>query len=332
MNNTEHENENMIKLGMPSAPVTDAESNAEDTETYDEARDAEGTELTDEDTDTDEDASEADSSEADSSEADSSEADSSDAENEEPKVLSTNDILIEYYRLKHLWEIQLKEKKKNKNKKLVCVNCKRVGGTNFSIKNGILKATCNSENPCNLNIEIKRGGKIVQLRDLEMDLNKKINQFKSKMITLKLDLLFGYQDEEKTIELFKENNKLLTEHEKLLYECHNYTISMTTDREKEEKEYTETLKNEIEEIKFLTSEYEQSKEPKMIEEIVKKYVDTVYPLLENIRNTKYHHNAVECEDVHENDCVINRFVQNEFKVEETEMYIGDEMKVISYTR
>jgi len=326
MNNTEPENEIMIKLGMPSAPVTDASEGEEYIENSGaiapEAADTNDTEGID--------ASEADEDKE--TYEDASDADEGTEDDEEPKVLSTNDILIEFYKLKNLWEIQLNEKKKNKNKKLVCVNCKRVGGTNFSIKNGILKATCNSENPCNLNIEIKRGGKIVQLRDLEMDLHKKINQFKSKMITLKLDLLFGYQDEEKTIELFKENNKLLTEHEKLLYECHNYTISMTTDREKEEKEYTETLKNEIEEIKYLTSEYEQSKEPKMIEEIVKKYVDTVYPLLENIRNTKYHYNATECEDVHENNCAVNRFIQNEFKMEETEMYIGDEMKVISYSR
>ena len=232
------------------------------------------------------------------------------------KVLNTTEIFTEYYDLKNKWdnegkiikmkEKEIKEKKIKENKKYTpkvsirkCVNCGKDGGTLFSNNKGILKAICNSSTPCNLNIELQRGN-IVQLRDLEYDLHKKINEFKTKMITLKLNLLFGYQDEEKTIELFKENNILLTEHEKLLYECHNYIVDITTDREKNEKEYNETLKNEIEEIKILTNQFTQTKEPTLIKDIINKYVDN-----------------------------INKIIKN---VEETEMFYGDEKKVIHYSR
>jgi hypothetical protein len=170
------------------------------------------------------------------------------------------------------------------------------------------------------------------LRDLEYTLHKKINEYKKKMITLKLDLLFGYQTEENTIELFKENNKLLTENEKLLYECHNFLLDLSADKEEKEKEYNETIKNELEDIKRLTEQFKKSKEPTLIEEIIKKYIDVVYPVLTNLRKTKYHNNDVECEQITKNEDVSEcKLIQDEFKIEETELYFGDETKVISYS-
>ena len=52
-----------------------------------------------------------------------------------------------------------KEEKRRKVKmiKKKCVKCNGVGGTIFSIENGHYKAVCNAEQPCNLNIDIKRG-------------------------------------------------------------------------------------------------------------------------------------------------------------------------------
>ena len=296
------------------------ESDGEETETEGEEAETEGeeAETDDEETESDEEAEET-------------------RVQKPTKVLNTTEIFTEYYDLKNKWdnegkiikmkEKEIKEKKIKENKKYTpkvsirkCVNCGKDGGTLFSNNKGILKAICNSSTPCNLNIELQRGN-IVQLRDLEYDLHKKINEFKTKMITLKLNLLFGYQDEEKTIELFKENNILLTEHEKLLYECHNYIVDITTDREKNEKEYNETLKNEIEEIKILTNQFTQTKEPTLIKDIINKYVDTIYPLMKTFMKT-----SMKTLSGINN---INKIIKN---VEETEMFYGDEKKVIHYSR
>ena len=297
--------------------------------------DGEETEPDGEETKTDGEETESDGEEiktdGEETESDEDEAEAEETRVQKPtKVLNTNKIFTEYYDLKNKWdnegkrikmkEKEIKEKKIKENKKYTpkvsirkCVNCGKDGGTLFSNNKGILKAICNSSTPCNLNIELQRGN-IVQLRDLEYDLHKKINEFKTKMITLKLNLLFGYQDEEKTIELFKENNKLLTEHEKLLYECHNYIVDITTDREKNEKEYNKTLKKEIEQIKILTNNFTQTKEPILIKDIINKYVDTIYPLMKTSMKTL---------------TGINKIIKN---VEETEMFYGDEKKVIHYSR
>ncbi len=236
------------------------------------------------------------------------------------KILSTNEMINVFYKLK-----------RSSYGSNICVICKKEGGIKFINNNGLLKATCNSSTPCRLNIEIQKG-KIVQLRDLENDLHKKINEHKNKMILLKLDLLFGYTDEEKTIELFKTNNKLLSDYERLLYECHNYIGMMDKEKETTLNEYRKLFEEKINNIKELTSIFEKTKEHGNIKEIVKDYVDNIYPLLEKIRKEKYHKmDTVYDENSNANE-VLYRLVQDEFKMEETEMYIGDETKVISFIK
>ena len=54
-----------------------------------------------------------------------------------------------------------------KNRK--CIVCNNTGGTIFSDINGTLKAQCgNKSNPCNLQIEIRKG-KIINLEDLPIE-------------------------------------------------------------------------------------------------------------------------------------------------------------------
>ena len=155
-----------------------------------------------------------------------------------------------------------------------------------------------------------------------------MNEYKKNMIILKLDLLFGYSDEEKTIEKFKNNNNLLTENERLLYECHNYLLLMTEEKDKLLNDYNTEFKEHIQIIKELIASFNDKKDLQNITEIVNEYIEKIYPLLEKIRDVKYNvRNVEELED----DGAF-KLIQDEFKVEETEMYIGDKMKVISYDR
>lgn len=261
--------------------------------------------------------------------------DDDEADEDEVKEKTPNEVLYEYYKLKKRWDESVKTfltknkyKNKDKYRDLPCVNCYKLGGTLFSNIDGLLKATCgNISTPCNLNIQIQKG-KIVQLRDLEYDLHKKMNEYKKNMIILKLDLLFGYSDEEKTIEKFKNNNNLLTENERLLYECHNYLLLMTEEKDKLLNDYNTEFKEHIQIIKELIASFNDKKDLQNITEIVNEYIEKIYPLLEKIRDVKYNvRNVEELED----DGAF-KLIQDEFKVEETEMYIGDKMKVISYDR
>jgi hypothetical protein len=248
---------------------------------------------------------------------------------ETPKEKTLNDYINEYYKLKAKYEkIIYNHRRKSKREQLlspiICVRCKKEGGTIFSNTDGILIARCNAKKHCKLDIEIHRG-KIIQLKDLENSLYKKLNEYKSKIICLKLDLLFGYTDEENTIELFKKNSLLLSNSEKLMYECHNYELNMREDREKLLNEYKEKMDSELEDIKLMLSKYNEDKHNhKIIEDITTKYVDVIYPLIEKIRDTKYKSNIIECDDTNCN------LIQNEFNIEDMEMYVADKTEIVRF--
>jgi len=254
------------------------------------------------------------------------------------KALTTiEDFMNDYYKLKHKYErssyIYFSNKNNDTNK---CVKCHRIGGTIFSNSNGLLTARCNVVNPCKLDIQIQRG-KIIQLRDLENNLYKKINEYKTKMISLKLDLLFGYTDEETTIELFKENNTLLSNNEKLLYQCHNYSLQLREESENTINGYKETMDKELNDIKDMIQKYNEDKNNhKIIEDITTKYIKIIYPLIEKIREVKYRLVYEICEDSKKKEnkskCKMVKVVQNELKHQDTEMYIENETKIIKYIK
>ena len=259
-------------------------------------------------------------------EADEDAESDEDAEAEKKAPEKTpNDYIYDYYLLKAAYEKMLyRYKRKTKTQHIKCINCKKDGGTIFSNTDGILIAKCNATKHCKLDIEIHRG-KIIQLTDLENSLYKKLNEYKSKIVCLKLDLMFGYTDEENTIELFKKNNLLLSNNEKLLYECHNYEFNMNKDREKLLNEYKETMNTELNDVKMMLNKYNEDKNNhKVIEDITTKYVQVIYPLIEKIRDTKYKTSNVECDD---NDC---KLIQHEFNIEDMEMYVADKTTIVRY--
>ena len=152
--------------------------------------------------------------------------------NETPEYL---DKLKEYYSLKKKYDTNRKEKinkilknpelnirqKRSKYSKIKdnCISCDRPVGTDFKNNNGILTAHCgNKQAPCGLSIIINRG-KFVKINKL-IDTNEdKINSLKKEIICCKLNLLFGYQTEEYTINEFETLKEELTP---ILEEIVNY--------------------------------------------------------------------------------------------------------------
>lgn len=129
-----------------------------------------------------------------------------------PKM-DVDEAINQYYILKNEYSKTLN----NKDKK--CINCKKPGGTTFTSKDGILKATCNSNTEkCKLNIEINRG-KIIRLDNYIEKLILIIDEIKNNISKLKLDLLFGYKENEQTIEEFNILKKKLAKNEKMMINC-----------------------------------------------------------------------------------------------------------------
>ena len=96
-----------------------------------------------------------------------------------------------------------------------CVSCGRPGGTIFGRSvDKVLTAQCAAAHPCELNIEIQLGDDMEPSETIAY-FEKYIEKIKSDIVRLKLNTLFNYVTEEKSIEAFtklsgKLNNPTLT--------------------------------------------------------------------------------------------------------------------------
>ena len=214
-------------------------------------------------------------------------------DNESPEYL---DKLKEYYYLKQNYDSNRKEKINNilkniilKNKTLNlkqkrekyskiknnCISCNRPVGTVFKNKDGILTAYCGSKQaPCGLSIIINRG-KFIKINKL-IDTNEdKIQCLKKDIICCKLNLLFGYQTEEYTINEFETLKEELTP---LLQEIVNYkhkyiSIIENLKNKDEIKTQMDVYYDKIKEIKETVIEFNKSENNKLIKDMINENIN-----------------------------------------------------------
>jgi hypothetical protein len=223
------------------------------------------------------------------------------------------DAIDNFYRLKQEYHNNVisEQKKIMKNKTLTkqqkklrlrdikgkCVNCGSSKGTIFSQTEGTLKARCgNVEKPCNLNIEIYRGI-YNNLTEVSLLIENELQELKTKIITAKLDLLFGYQDEATAIgkfESYRQELKII-ESMKIEFEIKFNNII----RGKKKSEAIKALENDLytekETLKALSRRYDETKETSLLSDMVELYVNDIKKINKSLRKIKYSYNAVECE-------------------------------------
>jgi hypothetical protein len=224
------------------------------------------------------------------------------------------EAINQYYTLKKNYETEINKKKKiilrdeslsvlEKKKRISkiqkkCINCKKIGGTIFSNDGSILRAVCgNTTSPCNLNIEINRG-KFKDLRDVYYFLEQENETTKKKIITNKLDLLFNYKSEEDVI---KDFNELKTSYNDIasinaLLKTSYMTIIKNLENKDKLKLALDTIYQQIEELKNLAKEFDETQQMSYIKEMVEKYTTIIQPLVKNIRELKYNKQQLECMD------------------------------------
>lgn len=189
-----------------------------------------------------------------------------------------------------------------------CIHCDQDGGTIFSRSNRHLKATCGSkDSPCNLNIDIKLGS--TELIDvLESNVRDDLNMAKTKIIEIKLMLLFGILSEDQMAEAFvniKDSYKnLIAAQNSILSEMNKQQLITIKDiggeRDVERKALASAnevkLGNLISDFKKLIKEYEEdssvdTKRAKMMDAI-DIYISQIIPTVNTIRTTLYRINTV----------------------------------------
>ena len=200
------------------------------------------------------------------------------------------------------------KKRRVRNLKPKCINCKRNVGTQFSTANRHLKAVCGDTNdPCKLNINIKLG--ISESLDaLNNEISANLNRAKDTIIEIKLQLLFGIITEEQMEEAFtsvKESYKSLLSAANMVSNEISEQQMITIKDVGGEREISRKilaaaneikLGNLISDFKRLIKEYENdnSADTKLatMTDAIDRYLTSIVPTLDSIRNTLYKVNTV----------------------------------------
>ena len=290
-------------------------------------------------------------------------------------------VLNEFYKLKTTYENTYKEKinklkkktsgqdLRNKIKliKRKCVACKKIGGSIFTINNNILKATCGHlDNPCNLNIELHRGN-VMHENEFYNDVKEQENDCKKKIISTKLSLLFGLEDEDVTIKLFEDYKTDLSEAlEQLQFweekqfknnsisievpqgitvenYMENKNINIETDEKKEEIiiEKKNQIKKKITELEQQIKQYnnnilefrkDNTKKSLLIDSFLD-YSNNIIPIFNEIRKLKYDSVFIEQEKMYtipNTSATIYKYTMNQIpRIIKNKEIVVDEYKVIS---
>jgi hypothetical protein len=200
------------------------------------------------------------------------------------------------------------EKKKTKMGKLKikCVGkkCSNTKGTRFEIKQNHLLAHCgDTDDPCDLKIDIFRGS-FLYLPNILKTVENNLEETKTDIIQLKLELLFGLSTEEEVSESFTDlkqkysdladvlanlNSIIIQNNMILLEQPLEGDVQMMT---KDELIRLETIKlsNLINVFRGIIKDAQNESNISSIQyfsDAIQQYIDKIIPLLQNIRKTKY---------------------------------------------
>lgn len=251
--------------------------------------------------------------------------------------------LNEYFKIKTKYEKEFKEKKKKlkektqntkkyikklKNLTNKCIKCQRPVGTIFSLKNNKYTAVCgDTSKPCDLNISLYRG----DYENIGSGLyifKYSIDKMKEEIITQKMDTLFNYISEEKSVELFKEKMETYKTDEEL-YEKMSFKYREIYDN-KEQKEKLEEKNTEIQNtmkyMKELLKEYEKTNEKSILQTVVNIYQKELVPKINIYNDLKYGIREMIRKNEEENEILY----QKTHKLNDIEIMFGEEPNVVRF--
>jgi len=224
-----------------------------------------------------------------------------DSDREESQKKNYQDALNDFFRLKQEYDAKLHTMKKNAFKtaitkrlgkqavlavKPTCIYCKRPVGTIFTgrIDNKYSILCGDKENPCKLNIQIFNGSN-TYFEELLYTFREHLEEIKERIIRQKLDTVFSYVSEEKSVELFKKELETYNTDSAIYKEL----VDVYTDyfHNKHNKE-TIQKKDQIvftlnERVKGLLEEYVKTDNHELLSEAVRVQVREIYPEIRNRR-------------------------------------------------
>ena len=260
-----------------------------------------------------------------------------------------DDAVNEYYDLKQQYRVS-KEKemqifleanedmswreKRNLFKSLnyKCINCRRYVGsifkTNMIEQDRHLIAKCGDHsNPCPLNIDINMGTILSYEYSLQID-KEIILDHKKDIIKDKNNLMFGYISSKTAIDRFDKLKVEMISSIDMLETTNKEYLNITNNLEKKEKiiELQQQVYGIINSINIYIKQYESSYNPALINDAVTLYTEELLGKITELNMLNFAYKAVE----YNVDSNTYTLVKKQYSVEEMEINIGADNKVISF--
>lgn len=209
-----------------------------------------------------------------------------------------------------------------------CINCKRSVGSIFMTDKRTYIAKCgDTKSPCNLNIKIFAGS-YGSLVDLLESFQTSVEYGKDTIMKQKLDTLFNYVSESRSIQLFKKHYEEYTEMATFLKNLIDEYNDLYHNKEralKIEKKMSDIFKVK-ERVNELFQKYKENENPLILQDAMAIYKDELQPEIANLRIIQYS----LCEMVDEKSD--KKLVQHTIPFEKRDFTFGSFPKVIKFSK
>ena len=190
-------------------------------------------------------------------------------------------IKNKYEKLKNKGLSKNEIKDQIKNIQVRCINCNKVGGTIFTIKDGNYIAKCNCANPCKLNIEISKGLYYPSNKVLN-ESTQNINIIKENIVKTKMKHILEYIDNNSASSFFKKHKKELNNESEYYF----YSKMSLEDIIEENKDDT-NFENEITELKKMISDYNETMDKIKLKEAILYQIENIENKRKEKKNLEY---------------------------------------------
>jgi Leucine-rich repeat (LRR) protein len=261
-----------------------------------------------------------------------------------------NEALKYYFRLKSEYEEKvLKQRRKvfrdEPNKKIAkrllqnvrpkCINCRQDGGTIFSqgkVDDRYTAKCGNAKTPCNLEISIYTGA-TQNIENIMNVFKEEVDDLKDTIIRQKLDTLFNYVSEEKSVDLFKQQMKAFSENMELYSRFLNQYNDIHNNKEKRTAiiEKTVDIYQMIEQNRELIRRYKVEGNQEILVAAVTEQLREILPEIRKLTTMKYE----VMEMVHiDPDSKRDTFIQYKYPVNINRLntVVGESPKVLKFNK
>lgn len=252
--------------------------------------------------------------------------------------------LNKYYKLKHDYDLSIKKivnkitgstdltikekQEKFSNFKKRCISCGKSGGTIFKQEGDNLIAECgNTDKPCKLNINLQRA-KYNSINSEILKLDKETNNKKSEIIQTKLNFLFGFTPEPKTIEIFnKLKSELINEVKKYQIINEQYiNVTQNLTKQNEIKNLNAIFLGSIQNFKNLIKQFDETGELQYLKDAGKLYIDQIIKISNDIQKEKY-----SIQYIYSGPKDTHHLIQKTYKQSDLQSIVsGTENKIIAF--